>query len=113
LELAPDLQPVVGDFDELAQVLQSPLENAVKYDREGGTAPSAWLPSLPRRGARWPARPGVVMSVTDDGQGIAQEHIPRLTERFYRVDKGRSRAAGGTDLGPEAHRQPPSRPVAD
>jgi two-component system, OmpR family, phosphate regulon sensor histidine kinase PhoR len=60
------------------RLTQNLLENAVKYGREGGTIRMAAQPTP--RGARWPARPGVVMSVTDDGQGIAREHIPRLTE---------------------------------
>jgi two-component system, OmpR family, phosphate regulon sensor histidine kinase PhoR len=92
----PALPQVAGDADQLAQVLQNLLDNAVKYGREGG---KVQLAAKSVSGGRWPARPGVLLSVTDDGPGIPREHIPRLTERFYRVDKGRSRAVGGTGLG--------------
>jgi two-component system phosphate regulon sensor histidine kinase PhoR len=105
LAVAPALPPVTGDADQLAQVVQNLLENAVKYGREGGTVrlradPVARAPGGdgPRE-RRWPARPGVVLTVADEGQGIPRQHLPRLTERFYRVDTGRSRAAGGTGLG--------------
>jgi two-component system phosphate regulon sensor histidine kinase PhoR len=97
LSLPEGLPEVVGDADQLAQVVQNLLDNAVKYGREGGSV--RVVARLPPQGARWPARPGLVFSVADDGQGIAREHVPRLTERFYRVDKGRSRSVGGTGLG--------------
>ncbi len=97
LELAEDLPEVIGDADQLAQVVQNLVDNAVKYGRDGGFVQvrAARADAHPR----WPARPGVVMSVTDDGHGIPRLQLPRLTERFYRVDKGRSRSVGGTGLG--------------
>jgi len=91
------LPPVIADADQIAQVLQNLLDNAVKYGRPDGTVTlSAQRAQI---GGNWPSRPGVVLAVADQGVGIAREHIPRLTERFYRVDKGRSRAVGGTGLG--------------
>jgi two-component system phosphate regulon sensor histidine kinase PhoR len=96
LVLASGLPPVLGDADQLLQVAQNLLDNAVKYGRDAGVVRlAAELAS----GPRWPARAGVVVTVADQGQGIPREHLPRLTERFYRVDTGRSRAVGGTGLG--------------
>ena len=97
LQVPDDLPEVTGDEDQLGQVLTNLLDNAIKYGREGGTVRVAAAVAQP--GGRWPARPGVTVAVADDGAGIAREHLPRLTERFYRVDKGRSRAVGGTGLG--------------
>jgi len=99
LDCVPDagLRPVPGDPDQLMQVLSNLLENAMKYGREKGLVRLSITPAEP--GGRWPSRPGVVIAVADDGPGIAREHLPRLTERFYRVDKGRSRGVGGTGLG--------------
>ena len=88
---------MIGDSDQLEQVLQNLLDNAVKYGREGGTV--RITARIAERAGRWPARPGIVLAVRDEGQGIARVHLGRLTERFYRVDKGRSRDAGGTGLG--------------
>ncbi len=97
VKVAEQLPQVIGDMDQLMQVAQNLLDNAVKYGREGGTVRLEAALGMP--GGRWPVRPGVVMSVADDGPGIPRAHLPRLTERFYRVDTGRSRAAGGTGLG--------------
>lgn len=79
-----------ADAEQIAQVVRNLVENAVRHGREGGEAVLAVAAG---------ARSGVTISVQDDGPGISKEHIPRLTERFYRVDKGRSRNAGGTGLG--------------
>jgi two-component system phosphate regulon sensor histidine kinase PhoR len=97
LAVEPDLPEIPGDVDQIEQVLQNLLDNAVKYGREGGVVQVRAGRAAPQ--SRWPSRAGVVISVTDDGAGIPRAHLSRLTERFYRVDKGRSRAAGGTGLG--------------
>ena len=82
---------VMGDTGQLRQLLYNILSNAMKYGRKG-------TPILLTLG---PSRSGSMarLRVTDEGEGIAPEHIPRLTERFYRVDSGRSRQMGGTGLG--------------
>ena len=97
-DIAADLPDVPGDEDQLAQLFQNLLDNAVKYGKEGGTI-RLWAGRPGAGETRYPVEPGVVVSVADDGAGIPREHIHRLTERFYRVDKGRSRSVGGTGLG--------------
>ena len=86
---------VFGDRDELVQVFQNLIQNAIKYGHEGGTVVAA----LERFPSQAGGLPQVVITITDDGPGIAEEHLPRLTERFYRVDTAASRERGGTGLG--------------
>jgi two-component system phosphate regulon sensor histidine kinase PhoR len=92
------LPNAAGDRDELTQVVQNLVDNAIKY---GKPQTIVTLELGTRRAA--PGEPGpspaVYLAVKDRGEGIAREHIPRLTERFYRVDVRRSRAIGGTGLG--------------
>jgi two-component system, OmpR family, phosphate regulon sensor histidine kinase PhoR len=95
LSLPAGLPAVQGDADELAQVFQNLLDNAIKYGREGTEIRVAAQPSRPQAGQG----EFVAVSVADQGEGIAREHLARLTERFYRVDNARSRALGGTGLG--------------
>ncbi|HEY1857362.1 ATP-binding protein [Acidocella sp.] len=94
--IPPGLPQVPADADQLAQVFSNLLDNALKYGKRGGCIRLVAAHAV--SDARFESG-GVLVSVTDDGMGIAREHIPRLTERFYRVDKGRSRAVGGTGLG--------------
>lgn len=82
---------VRGDADELTQVFWNLIENALKYGRESGKVSINVQPAEDDQSIR--------IAVSDDGEGIEEEHLERLTERFYRVDKGRSRAMGGTGLG--------------
>ena len=91
------LPDIHGDTGQLEQVMQNLLDNALKYGRQGGVI-KVRLEEAPAGGA-FGSRAGLVVSVEDDGAGIPKQHLPRLTERFYRVDTGRSRAVGGTGLG--------------
>jgi two-component system, OmpR family, phosphate regulon sensor histidine kinase PhoR len=97
MRIDEDLPLVAGDADQMAQVLQNLLDNGLKYGRDSGVLSLDVVLAEP--GNRWPSRRGIVVAVADQGVGIPKEHLPRLTERFYRVDKGRSRAVGGTGLG--------------
>ena len=86
-----------GDHDELVQAVQNLVQNALKYGAPKGTV-TVRVSTPDDDGARRPV-PTVVISVSDDGPGIAPEHLPRLTERFYRVSTAASREKGGTGLG--------------
>jgi two-component system phosphate regulon sensor histidine kinase PhoR len=83
---------VAGDRDELIRVAENLVENAIKYGA-GGTSPHRVTVEV-KQNAR-----EMTLAVSDNGPGIAPEHLPRLTERFYRVDAPTSRAKGGTGLG--------------
>ncbi len=81
---------VAGDRGQLAQVIRNLIDNALKY----GAADTPVLAKLEKGASGW-----VVISIIDQGDGIPAQHMPRLTERFYRADPGRSRQIGGTGLG--------------
>jgi len=88
LEVASDAK-LLGNREELRSAFGNLLSNAIRYTPEGGSILLRWA----ERGSQ------PVFSVQDSGIGIAAQHIPRLTERFYRVDRSRSRETGGTGLG--------------
>jgi len=94
---AADLPPVRGERDELIQLFQNLIHNAIKYGRDKGTVRVSFG-TTPSPGGR-NADAFVFAAVHDDGEGIPADAIPRLTERFYRVDVKRSRERGGTGLG--------------
>lgn len=82
---------LTGGASEIETAVRNLLTNAIRYTPEGGSI----TVSLEAE----PARAGARIQVSDTGIGIAREHLPRITERFYRVDRGRSRETGGTGLG--------------
>lgn len=101
LKLNDNLPPILGDEDNLGQVVRNLLGNALKYTHQNtevtvGAKITSDFPKdlLPRGLSR-----AICFSVQDQGDGIPKEHIPRLTERFYRVDSARTRKVGGTGLG--------------
>lgn len=96
LDLQSDTPLVIGDSDELTQVFQNLVENAIKYSAEGSEVRVALC--KPKKSKKKKLK-HLCLCVIDQGDGIDPIHIPRLTERFYRVDKGRSRIKGGTGLG--------------
>ena len=97
-----DLPMVNSDIEKIKQVLINLVSNSIKYGSDHGYTNIGF----------YDMDNNILIEVSDNGKGIGQEHIPRLFERFYRVDKGRSRTEGGTGLGLsivkhilEAHKQ--------
>ncbi len=91
----PQPARIRGDRDEIVQLLQNLLQNAIKYGRPGGKVEVR----IERAEAASDGPARLTAAVIDDGPGIAPEHLPRLTERFYRVNAASSREKGGTGLG--------------
>ena len=89
---APQQAYVSGDRDELTRLAENLVENAIKYGIGTGKSPQIDI-EITHSNA------DIVLSVRDNGPGIAPEHLSRLTERFYRVETPASRARGGTGLG--------------
>ena len=91
VDMPEGLSPVRGDRGQLIQVFDNLLANAVRY---GCDANNSQVDITAGQNGRW-----VTIAVTDHGPGISREHLPRVTERFYRADAARSRESGGTGLG--------------
>ena len=89
MEITAQLPSVSGDSQKIHQVVVNLLGNAISYTQEGGHIAVGVQP----------AEGGVEVSVTDNGIGIPHEYLSRIFERFYRIDKSRSRDEGGTGLG--------------
>ena len=85
-------QPIIvfADKEKIRQVIINLVDNAIKYGRDGGTITAGIYKTDEKH---------VLIEISDDGIGIAEEHLPRIFERFYRTDRGRSRDVGGTGLG--------------
>lgn len=96
VQMADGLPALLGDRDQIMQVLYNLVFNALKYGRAETPIEVIVAPPEAAEGDA-PAR--IAITVADQGDGIAPEHLPRLTERFYRVDTNRSRTLGGTGLG--------------
>lgn len=100
LSLPAQPQSTIGDPVELSQVFENLIGNAVRYSGPKSTIRVSMRPVSPGNGAGEVSALGrVAVAVADEGAGIPKEHLPRLTERFYRVDAARSRELGGTGLG--------------
>ena len=91
VDVADGLPPVRGDRAQIEQLLDNLLSNAIRYGCDG---PRSRIEIAARQNGSW-----IELTVADHGPGIAREHLPRVTERFYRADAARSRESGGTGLG--------------
>ena len=89
LDITEELPEITGDRERIVQVMMNVVSNSIKYTPDGGRIRI----SAGRQDRR------VWMEVADNGIGIGEEHLPHIFERFYRIDKGRSRKQGGTGLG--------------
>lgn len=96
VDVDENLPAVMGRHDDLIRVLINLLENAIHYSRQDG---EVHLRASIDHGKNLLDQDAIMIRVTDDGEGIAADEIPFLTQRFYRVDKSRSRNMGGTGLG--------------